>query len=160
MSIYEDILTDKPDVPERTYSYIIQTDVHAGEMTVKETLDFAARCQGVGSRYELLTELDRREKEAGIFPEPEVDLFMKATAVEGVENSLITDYIIKIDYVSLCWYNNIVTRTRDMPGHYCWKPNDKRNIRHFNNISNSQVFAADNTSDRSHNFDVTPPAFT
>jgi len=25
----------------------------------------------------LLSELDRREKEAGIFPEPEVDLFMK-----------------------------------------------------------------------------------
>ncbi|GKF17554.1 ABC transporter G family member 29-like protein, partial [Tanacetum coccineum] len=38
-------------VPQRTSSYISQTDVHAGEMTVKETLDFAARCQGVGSRY-------------------------------------------------------------------------------------------------------------
>ncbi|GKA28455.1 pleiotropic drug resistance protein 12, partial [Tanacetum coccineum] len=72
------------------------------EMTVRETLDFAARCQGVGSRYELLTELDRREKEAGIFPEPEVDLFMKATAVEGVENSLITDYIIKLLGLEIC----------------------------------------------------------
>ncbi|KAI3697943.1 hypothetical protein L6452_31049 [Arctium lappa] len=89
-------------VPQRTSSYISQTDVHVGEMTVKETLDFSARCQGVGSRYELLTELDRREKEAGIFPEPEVDLFMKATAMEAVENNLITDYIIKILGLEIC----------------------------------------------------------
>jgi len=89
-------------VPQRTSSYINQTDVHAGEMTVKETLDFSARCQGVGSRYELLTELDRREKEAGIFPEPEVDLFMKATAMEGVESSLITDYVIKLLGLEIC----------------------------------------------------------
>ncbi|KAL6006089.1 transcription factor [Asimina triloba] len=64
-------------VPQKTAAYISQNDVHIGEMTVKETLDFSARCQGVGSRYELLTELARREKDAGIFPEAEVDLFMK-----------------------------------------------------------------------------------
>ncbi|KAA8540359.1 hypothetical protein F0562_024722 [Nyssa sinensis] len=60
-------------------------------MTVKETLDFSARCQGVGSRYELLSELARREKDAGVIPETEVDLFMKATAMKGIESSLITD---------------------------------------------------------------------
>lgn len=36
--------------PRRTSAYISQNDNHVGEMTVKETLDFSARCQGVGSR--------------------------------------------------------------------------------------------------------------
>ena len=38
-------------VPKKTSAYISQNDVHIGEMTVKETLDFSARCQGVGTRY-------------------------------------------------------------------------------------------------------------
>ncbi|KAI7727852.1 hypothetical protein M8C21_031340, partial [Ambrosia artemisiifolia] len=88
--------------PRKTSAYISQNDVHVGEMTVKETLDFSARCQGVGSRYELLTELARREKEAGIFPEAEVDLFMKATSMEGVESSLITDYTLRILGLDVC----------------------------------------------------------
>ncbi|KAL9323081.1 hypothetical protein ACSQ67_011134 [Phaseolus vulgaris] len=83
-------------VPRKTSAYISQNDVHIGEMTVKETLDFSARCQGVGTRYDLLAELARREKEAGIFPEAELDLFMKATAIEGTESSLITDYTLKV----------------------------------------------------------------
>ncbi|RWV89616.1 hypothetical protein GW17_00048231 [Ensete ventricosum] len=95
-------------VPQKTAAYISQNDVHVGEMTVKETFDFSARCQGVGARYgtdsipslsppatpqgspyrslsaescvllDLLTELAKREKDAGILPEAEVDLFMKA----------------------------------------------------------------------------------
>ncbi|XXG48128.1 hypothetical protein AAC387_Pa02g2653 [Persea americana] len=89
-------------VPQKTSAYISQNDVHIGEMTVKETLDFSARCQGVGSRYELLSELARREKDAGIFPEAEVDLFMKATAMEGVTSSLQTDYILRILGLDIC----------------------------------------------------------
>ncbi|KAG4399275.1 hypothetical protein GLYMA_08G201300v4 [Glycine max] len=88
--------------PRKTSAYISQNDVHVGEMTVKETLDFSARCQGVGTRYDLLTELARREKEAGIFPEADVDLFMKATAMEGTESSLITDYTLKILGLDIC----------------------------------------------------------
>lgn len=38
-------------VPRKTSAYISQNDVHVGEMTVKETFDFSARCQGVGTRY-------------------------------------------------------------------------------------------------------------
>jgi ABC-type multidrug transport system ATPase subunit len=38
-------------VPERTSAYISQHDLHIGELTVKETLAFSARCQGVGTRY-------------------------------------------------------------------------------------------------------------
>ncbi|XP_023743918.1 ABC transporter G family member 29 [Lactuca sativa] len=94
--------TFKEFVPQRTSSYISQTDVHVGEMTVKETLDFSARCQGVGSRYELLSELDMGEKQANVSPKPEVDLFMKATAMEGVEHNLITEYIIKILGLEIC----------------------------------------------------------
>ncbi|KAF2323469.1 hypothetical protein GH714_035626 [Hevea brasiliensis] len=87
-------------VPRKTSAYISQNDVHVGVMTVKETLDFSARCQGVGTRHDLLSELARREKEAGIFPEAEVDLFMKATAMKGAESNLFTDYTLKGDD---CW---------------------------------------------------------
>lgn len=38
-------------VPQRTAAYIGQNDVHIGEMTVRETFSYAARFQGVGSRY-------------------------------------------------------------------------------------------------------------
>ncbi|XVF24912.1 hypothetical protein REPUB_Repub13aG0168400 [Reevesia pubescens] len=89
-------------VPKKTSAYISQIDVHLGEMTVKETLDFSARCQGVGTRYDLLSELARREKDAGILPEADVDLFMKATAMEGVESSLITDYTLKLLGLDIC----------------------------------------------------------
>ncbi|KAK8541889.1 hypothetical protein V6N12_014510 [Hibiscus sabdariffa] len=58
--------------------------------------------EGVGNRYDLLRELARREKEAGIFPEANFDLFMKATAMEGVESSLITDYTLKLLGLDIC----------------------------------------------------------
>ncbi|KAJ1418146.1 PsbP family [Sesbania bispinosa] len=65
-------------VPQRTAAYISQQhNVHIGEMTVRETLAFSTRCQGVGSHYDLLTELSRREKEAKIKPDPEIDVYMK-----------------------------------------------------------------------------------
>ncbi|KAM6602199.1 hypothetical protein CsatA_021808 [Cannabis sativa] len=83
-------------IPERTAAYISQHDVHIGEMTVRETLSFSARCQGVGTRYDMLAELSRREKEANITPDPDIDVFMKAASAEGQESSVITDYIIKI----------------------------------------------------------------
>ncbi|KAH0943589.1 hypothetical protein HID58_003226 [Brassica napus] len=89
-------------VPQKTSAYISQNDVHIGVMTVQETLDFSARCQGIGTRYDLLSELVRREKDAGILPEPEVDLFMKSIAAGNVKSSLITDYTLKILGLDLC----------------------------------------------------------
>ncbi|CAL5361310.1 unnamed protein product [Camellia sinensis] len=53
-------------------------------------------------KVNLLTELARREKAAGIFTEGEVDLFMKATAIQGVESSLITDYTLRILGLDVC----------------------------------------------------------
>lgn len=38
-------------VPQRTSAYVSQQDWHAAEMTVRETLEFAGRCQGVGIKY-------------------------------------------------------------------------------------------------------------
>lgn len=38
-------------VPQRTAAYVSQQDLHVPDMTVRETLDFSARCQGVGTRY-------------------------------------------------------------------------------------------------------------
>ncbi|PIA41675.1 hypothetical protein AQUCO_02200244v1 [Aquilegia coerulea] len=89
-------------VPQRTSAYISQHDVHLGEMTVRETLDFSARCQGVGSGYELFAELLRREKAANIKPDPNVDVYMKAVANEGQKASVITDYILKILGLDVC----------------------------------------------------------
>ena len=65
-------------------------------MTVRETLNFSGRCLGVGTRHDLLVELTRREKQEGVKPDPEIDAFMKATAIEGQETSLITDYVLKV----------------------------------------------------------------
>ncbi|KAJ1685330.1 hypothetical protein LUZ63_016720 [Rhynchospora breviuscula] len=88
-------------VPERTSAYISQHDTHIGEMTVRETLNFSAKCQGVGTRYDMLLELVRREKEANLKPDPEIDLFMKALSLKGQEN-VITDYILKILGLDVC----------------------------------------------------------
>ncbi|KAH9312921.1 hypothetical protein KI387_027956 [Taxus chinensis] len=41
-------------VPQKTAAYIGQNDLHVPVMTVRETLDFSARCQGVGSRYDTI----------------------------------------------------------------------------------------------------------
>ncbi|KAK8645856.1 hypothetical protein V6N13_119664 [Hibiscus sabdariffa] len=89
-------------VPQRTAAYISQHDLHLGEMTVRETLAFSARCQGVGTRYDMLAELSRREKEANIKPDPDIDVFMKAAATEGQEANVITDYILKILGLDVC----------------------------------------------------------
>ncbi|MQL95669.1 hypothetical protein Taro_028335 [Colocasia esculenta] len=105
-------------VAERTAAYISQHDLHIGEMTVRETLAFSARCQGVGTRYDMLAELSRREKAANIKPDPDIDVFMKArvlpielcslcswlaaAAMEGQQASVVTDYVLKILGLDIC----------------------------------------------------------
>ncbi|KAM0946166.1 putative ABC transporter, P-loop containing nucleoside triphosphate hydrolase [Dioscorea sansibarensis] len=89
-------------VPQRTCAYINQHDLHSGEMTVRETMDFSGRCLGVGDRYEMLSELLRREKDAGIKPDPEIDAYMKATSMEGLKTNLATDYILKVLGLDIC----------------------------------------------------------
>ncbi|RXH71769.1 hypothetical protein DVH24_025270 [Malus domestica] len=89
-------------VPQKTSAYVSQQDVHIPEITVRETLDFSACCQGVGSRPEIMMEVSRREKQAGIVPDPDVDAYMKATSVKGLKNTLQTDYILKILGLDFC----------------------------------------------------------
>ncbi|XP_077217702.1 pleiotropic drug resistance protein 3-like isoform X2 [Tasmannia lanceolata] len=89
-------------VPQKTSAYISQYDLHIPEITVRETLDFSACFQGVGSRAEIMMEVSRREKEAGIVPEPDIDTYMKAISVEGLERTLQTDYILKILGLDIC----------------------------------------------------------
>nr|KJB76621.1 hypothetical protein B456_012G097300 [Gossypium raimondii] len=86
-------------VPQKTSAYISQDDLHIPELTVRETLDFSARCQGLGNRQELMMEVSRREKEAGIVPDPDIDAYMKAT---WESRTLQTDYILKILGLDIC----------------------------------------------------------
>ncbi|XP_071698349.1 pleiotropic drug resistance protein 3-like [Rutidosis leptorrhynchoides] len=89
-------------VPQKTSAYISQNDLHIPEMTVREALDFSARCQGTGSRADIMMEVSRREKEGGIIPEPDIDTFMKAISVEGQKTTLQTNYILKILGLDIC----------------------------------------------------------
>ncbi|TVU21529.1 hypothetical protein EJB05_31170 [Eragrostis curvula] len=89
-------------VPQRTSAYVSQQDWHASEMTVRETLEFAGRCQGVGIKYDMLVELLRREKNAGIKPDEDLDVFMKALALDGKQTSLVAEYIMKILGLDVC----------------------------------------------------------
>ncbi|KAM0969496.1 hypothetical protein ACFX13_018009 [Malus domestica] len=92
----------KEFVPQRTSAYVSQQDWHAAEMTVRETLEFAGRCQGVGFKYDMLIELARREKRDGIKPDEDLDIFMKSLALGGQETSLTVEYIMKILGLDIC----------------------------------------------------------
>ncbi|XP_021764497.1 ABC transporter G family member 32-like isoform X2 [Chenopodium quinoa] len=89
-------------VPQRTSAYVSQQDCHIAEMTVRETLAFAARCQGVGSKYDMLLELARREKQSRLKPEEDLDIFIKAMSLDGKDTSLLVDYILKILGLDIC----------------------------------------------------------
>uniref|UniRef100_A0ACD5Z6H7 Uncharacterized protein n=1 Tax=Avena sativa TaxID=4498 RepID=A0ACD5Z6H7_AVESA len=89
-------------VPERTVAYVSQHDLHTGEMTVRETLVFSARCQGVGYLNDLLLELLRREEASNIKPDVDIDVFMKAATLEGQEANIVTEYILKILGLEAC----------------------------------------------------------
>ncbi|XP_027917974.1 pleiotropic drug resistance protein 3-like [Vigna unguiculata] len=89
-------------VPQKTSAYISQYDLHVPEMTVRETIDFSARCQGVGSRADIVAEITRREKEEGIIPDSDIDTYMKAISVEGQSENLQTEYVLKILGLDMC----------------------------------------------------------
>ncbi|XP_021716119.1 ABC transporter G family member 31-like [Chenopodium quinoa] len=89
--------------PQRTSAYISQTDNHIGELTVRETFDFAARCQGASESVSgYMEELIRLEKETNIHPNPEIDAYMKALSVGGKKHSIATDYLLKVLGLDIC----------------------------------------------------------
>ncbi|KAE8717807.1 ABC transporter G family member 37 [Hibiscus syriacus] len=74
--------------PQKTSAYISQYDLHTPEMTVRETLDFSARFQGIGSRAEIMKEISQREKHAGIVPNPDIDAYMKVSFLFKGKNTI------------------------------------------------------------------------
>ncbi|KAA8525388.1 hypothetical protein F0562_007194 [Nyssa sinensis] len=50
----------------------------------------------------MLAELSRREKQANIKPDSDIDIYMKAASLEGQETSVVTDYILKILGLEVC----------------------------------------------------------
>ncbi|RDX89206.1 ABC transporter G family member 31, partial [Mucuna pruriens] len=87
----------------RTSAYISQTDDHIAELTVRETFDFGARCQGAEEGFAAYTkELGSLENERNIRPSPEVDAFMKASSIGGKTHSVNTDYILKLLGLDIC----------------------------------------------------------
>ncbi|KAG5525540.1 hypothetical protein RHGRI_031994 [Rhododendron griersonianum] len=89
-------------IPQKTSAYISQNDLHMPEMTVREALDFSARCQGVGTLAEIMAEVSRREEEAQVVPDPDIDTYMKEISIEGQKTTLQTDYILKILGLDIC----------------------------------------------------------
>jgi len=86
----------------RSAAYVSQHDLHMGELTVRETVNFSAKCQGIGHRYDLLVELSRREKEASIVPDPETDIYMKAAATGEQKADVVTNHILKVLGLDIC----------------------------------------------------------
>ncbi|TMW95972.1 hypothetical protein EJD97_008115 [Solanum chilense] len=88
---------------QRTSAYISQTDNHIAELTVRETVDFAARCQGASQGFgDYMKDLDRLEKEKNIRPNSEIDAYMKASSVGGKKHSVSTDYVLKVLGLDVC----------------------------------------------------------
>ncbi|KAL3650869.1 ABC transporter G member 32 [Castilleja foliolosa] len=87
--------------PQRTSAYASQQDWHISEMTVREVLEFSGLCQGAGFKSDMLMELLRREKDAGINPDQDLDIFIKAVAL-GQQTSVLVEYIMKILGLDIC----------------------------------------------------------
>ncbi|KAI8531791.1 hypothetical protein RHMOL_Rhmol11G0163000 [Rhododendron molle] len=83
-------------IPQKTSAYVSQNDLHIPELTVREALDFSARCQGIGTRAEIMAEVVKREKQAQVVPDPDIDTYMKSISIDGQKTTLQTDYILKV----------------------------------------------------------------
>ncbi|KAJ0079936.1 hypothetical protein Patl1_24536 [Pistacia atlantica] len=88
-------------VPQKTSAYINQEDLHIAEMT-EGTLDFSAQCLGVGNRGDMMMEVSKREKEAGIVLNPDVDTYMKAISAKGQKSALQTNHVLKVLEQDIC----------------------------------------------------------
>lgn len=89
-------------VPQRTSTYVSQQDWHIAEMTVRETLDLSGHFQGIGFKHDMLMELLRREKNVGIKPDEDLDIFIKSVALGDQKTSLVVEYIMKILGLDTC----------------------------------------------------------
>lgn len=75
-----------------TAAYVDQHDLHQPELTVRETLDFAARCQGVGSKAGMAPmshALDFSEAASSLYfsPVAAATLLMRRNSVQHLDQS-------------------------------------------------------------------------
>ncbi|KVH93844.1 AAA+ ATPase domain-containing protein [Cynara cardunculus var. scolymus] len=80
----------KEFVPQRTSAYVSQQDWHIAEMTVRETLDLSARCQGVGFKYGNLLELL-----SSIFSEVLKFNLTKILGLDVCANTMVGDQMLR-----------------------------------------------------------------
>ncbi|OMP00186.1 ABC-2 type transporter [Corchorus olitorius] len=73
----------------------------------------------------MLAELARREKQASIKPDPDIDVFMKAISIEGQETSVMTDYILKILGLEFC-ADTMLTSRKDQRQYWMQDERDYR----------------------------------
>ncbi|XP_020518878.1 ABC transporter G family member 31 isoform X3 [Amborella trichopoda] len=83
-------------VARRTSAYISQTDNHIGELTVRESLDFAARCQGASDIW-----AGCASDQAILEAEREMDVFTKASSL-GRKHNLATEYVMRVLGLDAC----------------------------------------------------------
>lgn len=53
-------------------------------------------CTHVGACTAFLEHLREKEKEHGIEPDPYIDAFMRATAVSGKRQNIVTNYVLRV----------------------------------------------------------------
>ncbi|RYR04836.1 hypothetical protein Ahy_B06g084621 [Arachis hypogaea] len=123
-------------VPQRTAAYISQNDVHIEEMTVRETLAFSARCQRVGSRFDLLSELTRREIAAKIKPDQDIDIYMKILDLEICADTLVGDEMLR--RISERQRKRVTTGTTIRTGHHGSTARSK--LSHISKLANFLKF--------------------
>ncbi|GLC39280.1 hypothetical protein PLESTM_000878400, partial [Pleodorina starrii] len=86
----------------RAASYVAQTEVHLPELTVAETLTFAAECQGQGMGERLRALILEREAAAGISPDdPELEVLMALVKHPLASSAIVELYarMLGIDHV-------------------------------------------------------------
>ncbi|PKI53079.1 hypothetical protein CRG98_026540 [Punica granatum] len=88
-------------IPQKTLAYVSQDDLHIAEMTVRATWTSLHNAKALAAE-KIMMEVSRREMEAGIFPDPDVDTYVKAVALKGQKRPLQTDYNLKILRLDSC----------------------------------------------------------
>ncbi|KAK9854778.1 hypothetical protein WJX84_010873, partial [Apatococcus fuscideae] len=88
--------------PQRASCYVDQYDTHLSQLTVRETLDFSARCYGIGAKSELLDLVRKREQEQGIMPDWSVDAYMSNEVKPNQQESIVTELYLRLLGLDVC----------------------------------------------------------
>lgn len=83
-------------LPQSASVYIEQEDQHLPELTVRETMDFSALCQGSGHKSGEVAQLRELEKEKNITPDWNIHSFMTEDAKEKQKHHITTDYHLRM----------------------------------------------------------------